>query len=193
MSLRRIPIAPTLLVLVAVGVMIRLGFWQLDRLHRKEALLALYSQNIRLSSEVALPVAPRERERAYFRHTRFACPSTGTTRPMAGHNAKGETGWAHWGECRLPDGMAVAVNLGWSQAPAAVRYMGGTIGGIIAPDRQSGARVVADRPIEGLEPSAAPDPNAIPNNHLAYAIQWFLFALTAVVIYALAVRKRLAA
>lgn len=193
MSLRRIPIVPTLLVLLAAGVMVRLGFWQIDRLHQKEALLALYSQNVLLSSEVALPAARAERERAYFRHTRFECPSTGTTRPMAGHNTKGETGWAHWGECRLADGSAVAVSLGWSQAPGAVRYSGGPISGIIAPDDARGARVVADRPINGLEPSAAPDPNAIPNNHLSYAIQWFLFALTAVVIYALAVRKRLAA
>ena len=31
----------------------------------------------------------------------------------------------------------------------------------------------------------------MPNNHLAYAVQWFLFALTALVIYAIALRKRL--
>ena len=30
----------------------------------------------------------------------------------------------------------------------------------------------------------------IPNNHLSYAVQWFLFALTALVIYVLAVRKK---
>jgi surfeit locus 1 family protein len=188
---RRIPIIPTLLVMMAVGVMIRLGFWQLERLHQKQALLALYSHNVRLSSDVVLPAAPEERERVYFRHTRFECPSSGTTQPMAGHNAKGGTGWAHWGECRIFDHTTVAVNLGWSQTPAAVRYSGGTVSGIIAHDGPRGARVVADRPIDGLQPSAAPDPNAIPNNHLAYAIQWFLFALTALVIYALALRKRL--
>ncbi|HNJ47416.1 MAG TPA: SURF1 family protein, partial [Novosphingobium sp.] len=33
----------------------------------------------------------------------------------------------------------------------------------------------------------------IPNNHLSYAVQWFLFAATALVIYGLALRKRLAA
>jgi cytochrome oxidase assembly protein ShyY1 len=38
-------------------------------------------------------------------------------------------------------------------------------------------------------PSAA----ATPNNHLAYAGQWFLFALAASVIYILAVRRRLRA
>jgi surfeit locus 1 family protein len=44
-----------------------------------------------------------------------------------------------------------------------------------------------------LQPNARPDPNDIPNNHLSYAVQWFLFALTALVIYGLALRKRLAA
>lgn len=191
MSLRRIPIIPTLLVVMAVAVMIRLGFWQIDRLHQKQALLALYSHNVRLSSDAVLPASPEDRERVYFRHTRFECQSSGTTQPMAGHNARGETGWAQWGECRLSDGTFVTVNLGWSQTPAAVRYSGGTVSGIIAPDGPRGARVVADRPVDGLQPSAAPDPNVIPNNHFGYAIQWFLFALTAVVIYALALRKRL--
>ena len=37
---------------------------------------------------------------------------------------------------------------------------------------------------------AAPDPGDLPNNHLAYAGQWFLFALAAAVIYVLALRRR---
>jgi surfeit locus 1 family protein len=42
----------------------------------------------------------------------------------------------------------------------------------------------------GLEPLAAPDPANVPNNHLSYAVQWFFFAATALLIYALALRKR---
>jgi surfeit locus 1 family protein len=30
----------------------------------------------------------------------------------------------------------------------------------------------------------------VPNNHLSYAVQWFLFAAIASVIYVLAVRRR---
>ena len=45
-------------------------------------------------------------------------------------------------------------------------------------------------PLAGLEPLAAPDPRDLPNNHLAYAGQWFFFALTALVIYILALRRR---
>jgi surfeit locus 1 family protein len=44
-----------------------------------------------------------------------------------------------------------------------------------------------------LQANAAPDPRDVPNNHLSYAVQWFLFATTAIVIYGLALRKRLRA
>lgn len=185
---------PTLLVLFAVGVMIRLGFWQIDRLHQRQAMLAQYGRAIAMSSEVPLPADRAARERVWFRHTTFECQGDGDTRPMAGHNLAGETGWAQWGQCLSADGRPVAeVNLGWSQAPSAFHYTGGTIAGVIAPDGAIGARVVSARPLPGLQPSALPDPNAIPNNHLSYAVQWFLFAATALVIYTLALRKRLAA
>ena len=43
---------------------------------------------------------------------------------------------------------------------------------------------------QGLKPLAPPDPNEVPNNHLMYAGQWFFFALTALVIYVLALRRK---
>ena len=51
-------------------------------------------------------------------------------------------------------------------------------------------RLVAAIAGAGLEASAPPSPDTIPNNHLSYAIQWFLFAGIAVVIYVLALRGR---
>ena len=65
-------------------------------------------------------------------------------------------------------------------------WQGGSVEGIVAP----GPRLVAGRPAAGLAPLAPPDPADIPNNHLAYAGQWFFFALTALVIYLLALRRR---
>jgi surfeit locus 1 family protein len=59
--------------------------------------------------------------------------------------------------------------------------------GVIAP----GPRLVADPPLAGLEANAIPDPSQIPDNHLSYAVQWFLFAGAALVVYVLALRKRL--
>ncbi|HBM05474.1 MAG TPA: threonine synthase, partial [Erythrobacter sp.] len=44
--------------------------------------------------------------------------------------------------------------------------------------------------VAGLAPLAPPDPRDLPNNHLAYAGQWFFFALTALIIYILALRRR---
>lgn len=59
--------------------------------------------------------------------------------------------------------------------------------------RGNAIRLIADPPVAGLAASALPDPKSIPNNHWSYAIQWFLFAGVALVIYAIALRKRLAA
>ena len=49
---------------------------------------------------------------------------------------------------------------------------------------------VAAPPQAGLAQLALPDPRDLPNNHLSYAVQWFLFATTALVIYVLALRKK---
>jgi cytochrome oxidase assembly protein ShyY1 len=54
-----------------------------------------------------------------------------------------------------------------------------------------GMRLVADGAAPGLEPSALPSPKTIPNNHRFYAVQWFALALIALVIYGLAVSKKI--
>ena len=43
---------------------------------------------------------------------------------------------------------------------------------------------------DGLKPSALPSLQDIPNNHLAYAVQWFVFAGVAAAIYGLALWQR---
>jgi surfeit locus 1 family protein len=50
--------------------------------------------------------------------------------------------------------------------------------------------IVAEPPLGGLEPNARPNPREIANNHWSYAIQWFAFAATALIIYLLALRRR---
>ena len=189
--LRRIPIVSTLIVLAAVAVMIGLGLWQLDRRAQKEALLAQYAAALKQEERVALPGDAADRARLYYRRTSFDCPADGDTQLRAGHNSRGDTGWAHWGECVFDDGTRAEVNLGWSAQPSQVRFVGAMISGVIAPDGAKGARVVADQPLPGLGASAMPDPNDVPNNHLSYAMQWFFFAATALVIYVLALRRRL--
>ncbi len=51
--------------------------------------------------------------------------------------------------------------------------------------------LVADTPAPGLKPNTPPDLDAVPNNHLAYAGQWFFFAAVAGIIYTLALRRRI--
>ncbi len=187
MTSRRLPVVPTLLVLVAVAVMIRLGFWQIDRLHEKRALLARYGAASTSMADMAWPRGPEEVEGALYRRSRVRCAEVTDYTAMSGHNAKGEAGLAHAVTCRLAAGGTALVVLGWSKDPDARDWRGGEVAGIIAP----GPRLVADPPLAGLEANARPDPSDIPNNHLSYAVQWFLFAATALVIYALALRKRM--
>lgn len=82
------------------------------------------------------------------------------------------------------------VVLGWSQSADPVAWSGGWVAGTVVPTGELGFKIVADPPLAGLEPNAKPDPGDLPNNHLAYAVQWFFFAATALVIYVLALRRR---
>ena len=91
-------------------------------------------------------------------------------------------------DCKLADGGTARVALGWSRDPKDPVWNGGVVQGVVAP----GPRLVADPPLAGLQANFRPDPADIPNNHLSYAVQWFLFAATALVIYAIALWKRLA-
>lgn len=186
---RRIPIFATAVVLAAAATMIALGFWQLSRMAEKEALLAHYARAQAMSSEIPWPAGPADHQAALYRHTRVTCAQVKAMDAVAGRSQAGRPGWAHIAHCRLAGGGEAAVALGWAPSPAAPRWAGGEVAGIVGPAGR-GIRLVASPPQAGLAPLAPPDPAAIPNNHLSYAVQWFAFAATALVIYALALRKR---
>lgn len=170
--------------------MVWLGFWQLDRLHQKEALLARYQTAQTMSAEAAWPASPAEAEQALYRRATVDCRTIRSLSTFAGRNVRNESGLSAIAVCEIAGGDTATIVLGWSRDPNVLTpWSGGLVSGVIAP----GPRLVADPPLAGLQASAKPDPSNIPNNHLAYAVQWFLFALTALVIYALALRKRLAA
>ncbi|WP_347303178.1 SURF1 family protein [Croceibacterium sp. TMG7-5b_MA50] len=185
---RHLPLLPTVLVLAAVAAMLALGVWQLRRAEWKEALIARYAGAERLPP-VAWPRDAAAAEAALYRPGGFTCAQVLAIRETAGRSAKGQSGWAHVARCRLDEGGEAEVALGWSAEPTPPVWTGGTVSGTIAP-AGNGARLVADPAEAGLQPLARPDPRALPNNHLAYAGQWFFFAATALVIYALALRRR---
>ena len=192
MTLRRIPILPTILVAAAVLVMIRLGFWQISQLHKKEALLARYAAAHSLP-EMGWPTAPIKEPLPLFRKATGNCLRVAGYRTRPGQNLNGEPGFLVIADCVTgAEGPGMAVEMGWSKNPAAGRgWGGGPVSGIIAPDRDQRMRLVVDRPLQGLAASAPPSTDSIPNNHLSYTIQWFFFAAAALVIYVLALRKRL--
>jgi surfeit locus 1 family protein len=191
--LRRLPIIPTVIVAAAAAAMIALGIWQLERARWKEGILARYAQAER-APPIEFPTVPlREDQLPLFRHATAFCLKPMGQRAMAGENRSGEPGYVHIVDCATgAEGPGMAVELGWSKNPnAKVDWAGGLVSGIIAPDRAMRLRLVAASAPPGLEPSAPPSLDSIPNNHRSYALQWFAFAATALIIYGLAVRKRL--
>lgn len=197
--MKRWPIVPTMIVGVCVAVMIALGLWQLlVRLPEKEAQLAQLAGNP-ARPPVAFPSAPDDR--LLFRRSSAMCLDVaGISRAGAGN-----AGYRLIADCRTgAEGPGVKVQLGTTRDPREmVRWSGGAVTGWIshAPDstpmiaRLFGGTpqqmlLVADRPVGDLTANTRPDVGIVPNNHLAYAGQWFFFALVAALIYLIALRRR---
>ena len=191
--MKRLPLVPTLIVALAVVVMIGLGVWQLKRAESKGYLLARY-EAARGLPPIAWPAVPSPDDPPLFRRSSAFCLEVVGWRAVSGRNLGGEPGWSHVASCRAGggEGPGFQAVMGWSKNPQAPAWRGGAVEGVIAPDSRHIIRLVASEAAPGLAPSAPPSPDDIPNNHLAYAVQWFLFAGIAALIYALALRRRLA-
>ena len=187
----KLPIVPTILVALAVATMIGLGIWQLERRKEKEALLASYAAAAG-KPPIGWPSIPPKEPLPLVRSATGKCLSVIGFRTAPGQSVQGEPGFLVIADCRTgAEGPGLSVELGWSKDPNAGRdYRGGLVSGTVAPDSRSRMRLVAASPGPGLTASEPPSPDTIPNNHLSYAIQWFLFAGIAVVIYVLALRGR---
>jgi hypothetical protein len=111
---------------------------------------------------------------------------------VPGEGVSGESGYVHIVDCTTgAEGPGMSVAVGWSKNPnATLNWSGGPVSGIIAPDNDTRMRLVAASAPPGLETVAPPSLSSIANNHRSYAIQWFLFAGIAALIYGLALRLR---
>ncbi|MES2338980.1 MAG: SURF1 family protein [Pseudomonadota bacterium] len=190
----RAPVIPTIVVTLAVAIMIALGVWQLTiRLPEKEAELALLARNPTLPA-IAFP-AGRD-DSVLFRRATLDCrPPVTIARAGAGN-----AGYRLIATCA----GGQLVQLGTIRSPnGTTDWSGGRVTGRIshAPDGRpliatafdrssKPLLLVADTPAPGLIANATPDWRSVPNNHLAYAVQWFVFASIAAVIYLLALRRR---
>ena len=197
--MKRIPLIPTIVVGLAVAAMIGLGLWQLlDRAPKKEAYLAQLAANP-AKPPIAFPRFPDDR--LLFRRASGLCVRV-TGQRLAG---AGKAGFRLIADCATgAEGPGMLVQLGTTTDPAYKgNWTGGPVTGFIshAPDARSligslfdhtpqRLMIVADRPAPGLAANGQPDLSSVPNNHLSYAVQWFLFAAIAATIYALALRRR---
>jgi surfeit locus 1 family protein len=203
----RWPIIPTTLVGLAIATMIALGIWQLDRKGEKEAMIALHQRNAALTEEVAFPELGPVDPALYFRRSRVTCLSLSAGSARGAKDERGATVWQMVADCRTgAEGPGAIVAVGTDADPMRALGSGGAaISGIIVPGpgqpgllaRLTGGAaparpmLVADPPIATWGRNPVPSPEDAPNNHLAYAGQWFLFAIAAGVIYVLALRRRL--
>ncbi len=201
--MKRVPVVPTIFVGLAILLMIGLGVWQLERRGEKEALLARYARNVTLPP-MAFPRVPVD-DALLFRRASAFCLQPTSFAIEGGRNARGGTGWRQIAQCRTgAEGPGFAVQLGFGKDPhAKLDWKGGEVRGYIshAPDHlpiiaalfgggPKTLMLVADPPLAGLDANPEPDLSAVPNNHLAYAVQWFVFAGLAAIIYVLALRRR---
>ncbi len=200
---RRLPLGATLLTLVMIPVLLGLGIWQLQRREWKHGLIA------RLEAAKTLPaVGPRDYWRAVngeeslqYRRAEIDC-RPGEVPPYdvkGGTSADDQGGFLILVNCNsVPEnGPDLVVVAGWTLRPDTVKridldtHFAGTL--IEQPYGTEAGRprfmLIPTTAAPGLLPSRVPVPDDLPDNHLSYALQWFAFAATLAVIYAIYVRQ----
>lgn len=185
--MRRLRPIPTIIVALAIAAMVALGVWQLRRAEWKDAMIARFAE-AQHRPAIAWPAIPRPGDELLFRRAEGFCLEVTGWATRAGRNRAGQTGWRHIAACRTgAEGPGMQVDMGWSQDPKVhPRWRGGPVRGVIEGDRDHLILLVSDRAAPGFAASAPPSVADLPNNHRGYAMQWFLFAATALIIYLIA-------
>lgn len=196
----RLPLLPTMMVALAVPLLIGLGIWQVHRAEWKAGLLAQLEANSRAPLlDIGTGPVPED---AQFRKVRadLVCDG-GEPIIRAGRNMQGRPGYSHLAQCRVgktdilldsfwaprPDPMGFATDDGSDLGVAT-----GSVEGVMVRRADGGWLLVLADPKSPATTSAPPTIDTIPNNHRAYAVQWFSFAAILAVIYGLWLRRWLA-
>ena len=189
--MKRLPVFAIAIVMAACATMVALGVWQLQRASWKNGLLDEYRAAAALP-EMAYPSVPDPQSLPLFRRANGFCHNVKGWQSVSGRNKAGQSGWAHLAVCGSgAEGPGMLVDVGWSRKPENPVWAGGFVSGLIVPDTKSLIRLVSDAPLApGLEATAPMSPEDVPNNHLGYAIQWFLFAGVAALIFGIAAWRR---
>jgi surfeit locus 1 family protein len=202
---KRLPLLPTLVVFLLTALLAGLGAWQMQRAEWKRGLV--------LAAEVApqLPAleprdflaAMRGQMSVQYRRAELVC-RPGRVMPYdikGGSSAGGQSGYLVLVSCRpdqgkAPDIVAVA---GWTRRPdaAGLALVVDTVFEGLVIERPYGEEpgrpqfmLIPDTAVAPLAVSRRPMAADLPDNHLAYAGQWFGLALTLLVIYGLWLRRR---
>jgi len=204
---RRRDLGLAAIAVVVASLCVWAGFWQLDRLEQRRA------RNVALAARLALPplevrgrniTADSARQR---RVTATGVYDFSAERTWVGRSFEGTPGVALVTPLRLADGSAVLVDRGWVPSPDAFHVDHAlyrepdtaTVTGIalIPPRGRGDVDTTGFLPfviqLESVERSKLPrrwPPPALDNGpHLSYAVQWFSFALIALVGTAVLIRK----
>jgi surfeit locus 1 family protein len=193
-------------IVVAAGC-VRLGVWQLDRLAQRRARNAVLTARLalpRLDVQGNIP-ADSARDRRVVAHGVY---DFSAERGWPGRSFEGTPGVALITPLRLADGSVVLVDRGWVPSPDAFHVDHtlyresdtATVNGIaFIPPRGRGdvepagflpfiIQLGTPEPARGL-PRRWPPPAFDNGPHLSYAIQWFSFALIALVGTAVLIRR----
>lgn len=186
---RGLPLFPTLMTAIVALILGGFGIWQLQRMAWKAEVL----EKLAAAADkplIDLGVAPLPDD-LQFRHVRLvvSCPEQEPYGKI-GYGPDGRTGYSAVVRCRAGDEV-IEVDTGWGPRPDSWKQVDApwpdalpVTGTLIDPGRD-GVRyqLVADTAPAPLLPSTPPGIENIPNNHFAYAIQWFGFAGMLIVIW----------
>jgi surfeit locus 1 family protein len=171
----------------------------------KAALRATYAANLSLPA-MAYPAIDPTDASLMFRTMSANCLRVTGWATSGARAADGASGWRHIASCATgAEGPGLLVDMGVSEDPGTpVAWSGGIVRGIAITEPDTSGfiaritrtapkprlMIVSATPAPGFKATARPDPASISDNHLAYAVQWFIFAAAAAVIYVLALRRR---
>ena len=180
-TIRRNGLLGWLLALLVIALCVRLGFWQLDRMHQKQAMLGAVQHVLDAREPGSLAVAADAgRARSYdwaAGSGRFAdAPAV-----ILDNQGRDERPGVRVYRAFLPDaGVPVLVELGWKPLPG-----DRTMPAIPTPAATRVEGLLLPPPSPGLArgtPGYARDLDILPNTlppdrHLGYAVQWFALAV----------------
>jgi surfeit locus 1 family protein len=193
-------------VLIAAGC-VALGFWQLSRLRQRRARNAVAAARLALAPLVVTRALSADSARGR-RVTARGVYDFSAERTWPGRSFQETPGVALITPLRLADGAAVLVDRGWVYSPDAFHVdhaayreadTAEVVGVALVPPRGRGDVDVSGFlpfviQLEGGDPPKGvprrwPPPSFDNGPHLSYAIQWFSFAVIALVGTAVLIRK----